>query len=259
LLNGLAMQHLLDERFALGESLAILWHRLCEGQLFIRDTYCSNGRCYAALEIRAVPIKPSAIKVRVLERIFAGEGQKAVAADMGVSVASVAGYSLGALMALTCRQRVSRAPILLVMGALAARGSDAGPVRDEGSLADGTWLVSVEIPGRTFRDRLSWSEAEVVRLSIEGEGHDGVAAARGTSIRTVANQLASAFGKLKVSGRSSLRALAVREHAAWLRSRAPVAPPAGAPSLRAVLPLPAGSWRDVCSAPPAHEATPISA
>ena len=128
------MQHLLDERFAPGSSLAVLWHRLCDGQLFIRDTYCSGGRCYAALEIRAVPVRPSAIKLRVLERIFQGEGQKAVAADLGVSVASVAGYSLGALTALTCRQRVSRAPILLVMAALAARGSDAGQLRDEGLL-----------------------------------------------------------------------------------------------------------------------------
>jgi DNA-binding CsgD family transcriptional regulator len=250
------MQHLLDERFAPGTSLAVLWHRLCDGQLFIRDTYCSNGRCYAALEVRTDPVRPSAIKLRVLERIFQGEGQKAVAADLGVSVASVAGYSLGALTALTCRQRVSRAPILMVMAALAARGSDAGSVRDEGLLEDGTWLVSVEIPGRTFRDRLSSSEAEVVRLSIEGEGHEGVAAARGTSIRTVANQLASAFGKLKVSGRSSLRALAVREHAAWLRTRPAVTPaPTAAALLRALPPLPAPSWRDVSS----HEASPISA
>lgn len=236
------MQYLLDERLDQGISLASLWHRLGEGQLFIRDTHCARGRCYAALEIRAVPVRPSAIKLRVLERLFQGEGQKAVAADLGVSVASVAGYSLGALTALTRRQRVSRAPILMIMAALAARGSDAGPVRHESVRPDGSWLVSVEIPGRTFRDRLSSSEAEVVRLSIEGEGHDSIAAARGTSLRTVANQLASAFGKLKVSGRSSLRALAVREHAAWLRTQPPVAPLA-AHRLRGV-PLSAAGWRD---------------
>jgi DNA-binding CsgD family transcriptional regulator len=253
------MQHLPTQRLDPGTDLAGLWHRLCDGELFIRDTHCSHGRCYAALEIRTLPVRPSAVKLRVLERIFQGEGQKAVASDLGVSVASVAGYSLGALTSLACRHRVSRSPILLVMAALAARGSDAGPVRHEEMRADGTWLVSVEIPGHTFRDRLSSSEAEVVRLSIEGEDHAGIAQARGTSIRTVANQLASAFGKLKVSGRSALRALAVREHAAWLRTTPAIAPTqASSAVLRALPPLPAlpaSAWRDVAPL----EASPISA
>jgi len=225
------MKHSLNERADQNANLAVLWHRLSEGQLFIRDSYCENGRCFAAFEIRESGARPSALKLRVLERLFQGEGQKAVAADMRVSVASVAGYSTAALAAIACRHRVSRAPILLVMAALAARGSDSGPVRHEGWRADGTWLVSVEIPGATFRERLSSSEAEVVRLSIEGEPHATIAELRGTSIRTVANQLASAFNKLRVSGRSSLRALAVREHAAWRRT-------SPAPALVEALPRP---------------------
>jgi DNA-binding CsgD family transcriptional regulator len=249
------MQHLLNQRLDQRTDLAGLWHRLCDGQLFMRDTYCSHGRCYAVLETRAVPLRPSPIKLRVLERIFQGEGQKAVASDLGVSVASVAGYSLGALTALACRHRVSRSPILLVMAALAARGSDAGPLRHEELRPDGTWLISVEIPGHTFHGRLSFSEAEVVRLSIEGEDHAGIALARGTSIRTVANQLASAFGKLKVSGRSALRALAVREHAAWLRTT-PAAAPLALAAANLLRALPPPSWRDVS---PQLEASPISA
>jgi DNA-binding NarL/FixJ family response regulator len=237
------MQHSFNERADQNADLAVLWHRLCEGQLFINDTYCEDGRCYAAFEIRSTPVRPSALKLRVLERLFQGEGQKAIAADMRVSVASVAGYSTAALSAIACRHRVSRAPILLVMAALAARGSHSGRVQHEGWRPDGTWLVSVEIPGKTFRERLSSSEAEVVRLSIEGEPHAAIAVLRGTSIRTVANQLASAFNKLKVSGRSSLRALAVREHAAWLRTNAPAAPLSVPPPVRALVQLPPPSFR----------------
>jgi DNA-binding NarL/FixJ family response regulator len=248
------MQHSLNERADQNADLAVLWHRLCEGQLFISDTYCEHGRCYAAFEIRSKTVRPSALKLRVLERLFQGEGQKAIAADMSVSVASVAGYSTAALSAIACRHRVSRAPILLVMAALAARGSNSGRVRHEGWRADGTWLVSVEIPGGTFRERLSSSEAEVVRLSIEGEPHASIAVLRGTSIRTVANQLASAFNKLKVSGRSSLRALAVREHAAWLRTSAPAAPSV-APPMRALAQLPPPSFRN---APIPAPAAPIA-
>src|SRR6478752_106194 len=235
------MQHSLNERADQSTELTALWYRLCEGQLFIRESYCQNGRCYAALELREKPVRASAIKLRVLERIFQGEGQKHVASDMRVSVASVAGYSTAALRALSCQHRASRAPILLVMAALAVRGSDTGCARNEGFRPDGTWLVSVEVPGHTFNERLSSSEAEVVRLSIEGECHSEIAVARNTSIRTVANQLASAFGKLRVSGRSALRALAVREQAAWLRST----PPQVAPALRAVSQLPPSSWRGI--------------
>lgn len=237
------MNHSLNERADQNANLAVLWQQLCEGRLFIRESYCDNGRCFAALELRDDPVRPSALKLRVLERLFQGEGQKSVAADMEVSIASVAGYSTVALGAIAWRHRVSQAPILLVMASLAARGSDSGPVRHEGWRADGTWLVSVEVPGETFRGRLSSSEAEVVRLSIEGESHASIARLRGTSIRTVANQLASAFNKLKVSGRSSLRALAVREHAAHRRTTAPSAPA----SLRAVPALPPPSLRSVAA------------
>jgi DNA-binding CsgD family transcriptional regulator len=252
LLKQVGMEHSLNERADQSADLAVLWHRLSEGQLFIRDSYCEKGRCFAAFEIREPAVRPSALKLRVLERLFQGEGQKAVAADMRVSVASVAGYSTAALSAIACRHRVSRAPILLVMAALAARGSDSGPVRAEGWRADGTWLVSVEIPGETFRSRLSSSEAEVVRLSIEGEPHASIASIRGTSIRTVANQLASAFNKLKVSGRSSLRALAVREHTAWRRTNPPA--PIVAPPSRGVAQLPPPSFRSLS----AHEPRPIA-
>lgn len=242
------MQHSRNERSDQSTELATLWHRLSEGQLYIRDTYCAEGRCYAAFELKSQPVRPSALKLRVLERLFHGEGQKAIAADMRVSVASVAGYSTAALRSLSYQHRVSRAPILLVMASLAARGSDCGSVRHEGWRDDGTWLVSVEIPGRTFRERLSGSEAEVVRLSIEGEPHATIAVARSTSLRTVANQLASAFGKLKVSGRSSLRALAVREQAAWLRTRPPAAASVGLG--RAIVALPPPSFRGAALAAP---------
>jgi DNA-binding CsgD family transcriptional regulator len=234
------MQHSPSERAEQNTELAVVWQQLSEGRLFIRDSYCESGRCYAAFEVRTAPLRPSSLKLRVLERLFQGEGQKSVAADMRVSVASVAGYSTNALSSIACAHRVSRAPIMLVMASLAARGTSSGRVRHEGWREDGTWLVSVEIPGETFRERLSSSEAEVVRLSIEGEPHASIAQLRGTSIRTVANQLASAFNKLKVSGRSSLRALAVREHAARLRTTAP-----SAPSVRPVAQLPPPSFRNL--------------
>ena len=51
-----------------------------------------------------------------------------------------------------------------------------------------------------------WSPAEfaVVRGLLEGRNYLEIAKTRGTSTRTVANQLAAAFRRLGVSGRGSL-------------------------------------------------------
>ncbi|MCA9599922.1 MAG: helix-turn-helix transcriptional regulator [Myxococcales bacterium] len=51
---------------------------------------------------------------------------------------------------------------------------------------------------------LSPAEREVVRLALGGFGNGEIAELRQTSLRTVANQLASAYKKLGVSGRSEL-------------------------------------------------------
>jgi DNA-binding CsgD family transcriptional regulator len=51
---------------------------------------------------------------------------------------------------------------------------------------------------------LSRSEAAVARLLVEGKSHAEIAALRGTSRRTVANQLAASFHKLHISGRAQL-------------------------------------------------------
>jgi DNA-binding CsgD family transcriptional regulator len=198
--------------------LALLWQRLCNGSLFVSHTYCEAGRSFAVLEARsdAAPARPS--HVRILERVFEGESQKAMACELEVSIGTLAGYCNQGLRAFMAPRWVSRAPLVVVMAALAARGTSLADARCDAIRDDASWVISVETPGETFRDRISSAELEVVRLSIQGEPHSSVARLRGTSVRTVANQLASAFGKLKVSGRSEVRALAIREHAAHFRS-----------------------------------------
>jgi len=220
--------------------LSLIWQLLGEGKLFLRETHCEAGRCFATLEARPTgkPIRPH--QLAVLERVFEGEGQKTLASERGVSVATIACYCTQAMTAMMPTQWVSRAPIIAVMAALSARGAPAGRARYERQIDDQRYLISVEIPGQSFRDRLSCSEWEVAQLSIEGESHTGVAKARGTSVRTVANQLASVFGKLRVSGRSELRALAVREYAARLRTVVPPPPPPAA----ILSPLLPGAWAE---------------
>jgi DNA-binding CsgD family transcriptional regulator len=56
----------------------------------------------------------------------------------------------------------------------------------------------VNLPG------LSAAESQVAGLLLEGRTHDEIAKSRGTSRRTVANQIASIYKKLGVSSRAEL-------------------------------------------------------
>ena len=80
-------------------------------------------------------------------------------------------------------------------------------------LDDGSWIIRVAIPGSHLASRLSPGEWEVARGAIEGKSHAEIAVARGTSRRTVANQLASVFDKTGTSGCPALRAMAAAQHA----------------------------------------------
>lgn len=57
---------------------------------------------------------------------------------------------------------------------------------------------------------LSEAERDVVRLALEGHSNQRIGLARGTSARTVANQLAQVFQKLGVHSRHELHAAALK-------------------------------------------------
>jgi DNA-binding CsgD family transcriptional regulator len=193
--------------------LALVWQRLLEGRLFVCDSWCLDGRCFVVLERGCGLRLPRPSGVQILERVFDGQSQKALANELGLATATIACHSMRALKAFSRQHRVSRAPIVLIMAALAARGLPLGAARFEELYPDARWVISVEVPGRSFRERLSHSEWEVARLAIEGQAHVEIARARGTSVRTIANQLAAVFEKLGTFGRAALRAQAVREAA----------------------------------------------
>jgi DNA-binding CsgD family transcriptional regulator len=94
-------------------------------------------------------------------------------------------------------------PALLVLAVHALRGralsADVRVERMPGAQQD----VQLSSNRMEFylRDQLSVSELAVVGLLIEGNSHAQIARRRRTSVRTVANQLASAYRKLQVSGR----------------------------------------------------------
>jgi DNA-binding CsgD family transcriptional regulator len=72
-------------------------------------------------------------------------------------------------------------------------------------------LIVVSVPcGVPASVDLTDAERDVVALALRGDSNAEIAQARGTSARTVANQLASAYRKLGVTGRNQLAALGRR-------------------------------------------------
>lgn len=217
------MQHIDAPRHSFETTqLAVLWQTLLDGQLLVVDSYCAGGRCHALLEQRSDGRRLRGAGVEILERVFQGESQKSLAYDLNISVATAAAHSAIALRSMLRQEPgapllphhlVSRAPLILVMAAMASRGLNLQDALLHSEREDGSWLISVPIPGESFRERLSGSEWQVVRLAIEGATYVEIARARRASPRTVANQLASAFRKLRLSGRGMLRAAAIREMA----------------------------------------------
>lgn len=83
---------------------------------------------------------------------------------------------------------------------------DDGDVRVTRFRHRGVRGIALSVPLPSPPDRLTEAELEVARLAVEGLDNKSIAARRGTSVRTVANQLASVYRKLGVSSRAELAA-----------------------------------------------------
>ena len=89
-----------------------------------------------------------------------------------------------------------------------ASRSDRARPRVEGASIDldgGEWFVlSLPSVSECLPDELTAAERDVAALVLEGMSNGEIAGLRGVSVRTVANQVASVFRKLGVTGRVDL-------------------------------------------------------
>lgn len=92
-------------------------------------------------------------------------------------------------------------------------------LRFEGAEDDGRTLVlSFRIPATDWPSQLTSTEAEIARDVLAGLSNAEIARRRGTAVRTIANQVASIYRKLRVRSRLELSLLALAgRHAAEAR------------------------------------------
>jgi DNA-binding NarL/FixJ family response regulator len=142
--------------------------------------------------------------------------QKAVAVEIGCASSTVASSAARCLHLLGLDRTSRAAPMSIVMMAHASQAMrSAGTKLPEVTHLAESVLVSIERPDLAVGALLSRGEAEVLRLRVDGLMLRAIASERATSERTVANQLASAYTKLGVSGRSELLASLVQ--GSWRR------------------------------------------
>lgn len=202
--------------------LASIWSQLVEGGCTVEESYFCPERCYLALRAQAQPRQ--AVRGRhlsVVEAILSGVCQNVVSIDIQLSPSSVATMARQALDALGAAGKPSRAHPLLMLAARAARDHDFSRVAAlkfvDGS-SRGLLLASVARPDAVLTDLVSPAELCVLRGLFEGRPYLEIARARGTSTRTIANQISSVFRRLEVSGRNEL------VHALFARSFPPSSP-----------------------------------
>jgi DNA-binding CsgD family transcriptional regulator len=190
--------------------LARLWLELCRGTWRFRDTFPTENRYIALIEEPRVrfPQPLKACKLSVLKRVLLGEAPKAVAFELRMGLSSVAAAIQDCLLGMGIPGRLSQASVLLTMAACAAHQPESSPTLGRLSRVEANgeayWVVSVMRPDLDFPVPLSHAEAAVVRELVAGRSHAQISSLRATSPRTVANQLATVFRKLGVSGRGAV-------------------------------------------------------
>jgi DNA-binding NarL/FixJ family response regulator len=217
-----------------------LWQALFSGRYRIAAWYDRAGRRY--LDVRpyagAADAGFSLRQRRMLAARARGTALKVIAFDHGLSTGCVSRLLTLALERLGLKG-ASELPAVAALSAGNTSGSPAyDPLPAPGGLtldagetegADGCVLLSFPLEPR-LPDNLTPAERDVVVGILAGLPTRRIAERRGVSPRTVSNQIAQIFGKLRVSSRLSL-ALRVQASSAavgssgalTLQGKAPVA------------------------------------
>lgn len=86
----------------------------------------------------------------------------------------------------------------------APAGLDVAPLQVDG---DDYVILSYPLPEWSLPSNLTAAEQEVVLGLLQGDSYEAIAERRGTALRTVANQVASVYAKLRITSRIELAKL----------------------------------------------------
>ena len=184
-----------------------LWKGLVAGEWSLVDTWTGGGRRHIAAYRNAPAVKdPRALTARervVLQYASRCASNKEIGFALGLSESTIASAVSGILRKLRCRRRSDLLALAHVDQALHAEVAVGGNRIGVLSLSGG-----VRSP---LADKLSAAERDIAALLVDGKTNAEIARARGTSQRTVADQVHGIFEKLGLRGRSELVNALTRE------------------------------------------------
>jgi DNA-binding NarL/FixJ family response regulator len=203
--------------------LAEAWDDLISGRARIVAAYATRRRHFLELvdcgSDRSCPLDSRSIAV--LDLILFGTQQKVIAADTKRAASTVSSTAQRAMHALGLECQVSRFPILLKV--MHRSWHVRRPIRArEGQNLGTPRIINIFRADACLQHRLSPSEYEVARDLVDGLRQEQIALRRRTSQRTIANQVANVYQKLRVSGRNELMEWLVEQDGELLVEESPI-------------------------------------
>lgn len=185
----------------------LIWKGLVEGRWSLVDYFDTDGRRFVVVHRNPPTVgrNPRSLTLReqtVAERIGEGATLKEIAYDLGLGVSAVAKASARA------RRKLS----VSSLAELALLFSKDGPrTRLERHSVGGEELAVASIDGTELdMSMLSKSERDVALRLLRGDSNRAIATARGTRVRTVANQVRCILRKSGTASRAEFAAKLTR-------------------------------------------------
>jgi DNA-binding NarL/FixJ family response regulator len=143
----------------------------------------------------------------ILCQLFAGQSQKAISYDLGLSPSTVATHAARAFAKLSLQPDPCTVPLALVLLAQAACGAIVlTDARVTTSVHHGRRYAVANLmrPSANRLGRLTEAERAVALALVEGSSKSEISQDRHTSIHTIGRQISGVFSKLDVKGRFEL-------------------------------------------------------
>lgn len=185
-----------------GDKAISMWTALVEGRWTLLEHFDRGGRRYLVAH-RNEPRVRGALALSAREEQVAGYAAlghpvKLIAYELGLSSSTISEHLAAAMDKLGVPTRADLARVWASANAVPSEA--AAPLDAHQRLA----VAAAEIGERTDDPRLTDTERGIVSAILRGESNAAIAQARGTSPRTVANQIARMFKKLGVGSRAEL-------------------------------------------------------
>lgn len=188
-------------------SLTQIWQELIAGYSLVVHEFFTPSRCGLVLiaNSQQAPSPLVGRRLRILESLLNGDCQKSIAIDLSLAPSTIALNARLALERLGVSCRPSRVHPLLMLAATSARAG-APLVATVARFKHGDAELRVVATPHPSHATVGFPPAErdVVRRLVEGDCYAKISRQRGTSQRTIANQVTAVFRRLRVSGRSEL-------------------------------------------------------